>query len=72
MPRVLPTTIRTRTQIITRYFGRWPQTKIVMLEKQTNLWGKRNISIEGKMLIVRTFAMSQLVFISQCMNINNK
>ena len=48
------------------------KSKIAVLEKQLNLWGKRNISIEGKMLIVKTFAMSQLVFISQCMNINNK
>ena len=39
--------------------------KIDKLNSQLNRWKGRNLSINGKMIIVKTFAISQLIFTSQ-------
>ena len=39
--------------------------KINKLEQQLNRWRGRNLTINGKMLVVKTFAISQLIFSSQ-------
>jgi hypothetical protein len=36
--------------------------KIYKLEKQLNLWRCRNLTLEGKILIVKTFGLSQLIY----------
>ena len=40
-------------------------SKIDKLASQLNRWKGRNLSINGKMIIVKTFAISQLIFTSQ-------
>ena len=39
--------------------------KIVKLENQLNRWKGRNLSLNGKMIIIKTFAISQLIFSCQ-------
>ena len=39
--------------------------KIVKLSNQLNKWKNRNLTINGKMIILKTFAISQLIFTSQ-------
>ena len=39
--------------------------KITKLERKLDKWRNRNLSINGKMIIVKTFAISQLIFSSQ-------
>ena len=39
--------------------------KITKLEAQLRRWRGRNLSLNGKMMIVKTFAISQLIFTSQ-------
>ena len=39
--------------------------KIVKLNNQLNKWKNRNLTINGKMIILKTFAISQLIFASQ-------
>ncbi len=39
--------------------------KITKLEKQLNMWKKRKLTIEGKILIVKTFAISQTLYTMQ-------
>ena len=46
--------------------------KIDKLRKQLNLWKGRRLSINGKMIIIKTFAISQLIFSSQFQTINPK
>ena len=46
--------------------------KIVKLENQLNRWKSRNLSINGKMMVVKTFAISQLIFTSQFQMIKTK
>ena len=46
--------------------------KIDKLCKQLNLWKGRQLSINGKMIIIKTFAISQLIFSSQFQTINPK
>ncbi len=36
--------------------------KITKLERQLNIWRQRNLSLEGKILIVKTFGISQLIY----------
>ena len=36
--------------------------KIVKLERKLNIWRQRNLTIEGKILIVKTFGLSQLIY----------
>lgn len=43
--------------------------RIKALENNLRLWSKQNITLIGRSLILKTFAMSQLVFVSQFMNI---
>jgi len=45
--------------------------KIRQIESILNLWRTRHLSINGKMIILKTFALSQLVFVSQFMVIKN-
>ena len=45
------------------------QDKINRLEVQLNRWRGRNLSINRKMIIVKTFAISQLIFSSQFQSI---
>lgn len=44
--------------------------RISKLEHITRIWKSRNLSLNGKMIILKTFALSQLVFVSQFMNIS--
>ena len=46
--------------------------KIDNLTSQLNRWKGRNLSINGKMIIVKTFAISQLIFTSQFQTIRPK
>ena len=39
--------------------------KIIKLEQQLNRWKGRNLTINGRMIIIKTFAISQLIFSSQ-------
>ena len=38
------------------------KNKIVKLERQLDLWRWQNLTLEGKILIVKTFGLSQLIF----------
>ena len=44
--------------------------RINKLEQQLNRWKGRHLSINGKMLVVKTFAISQLIYSSQFQMIN--
>ena len=46
--------------------------KISKLRNQLNLWKTRQLSINGKMIIIKTFAISQLIFSSQFQVISPK
>ena len=46
--------------------------KISKLSKQLNLWKGRQLTINGKMIIIKTFAISQLIFSSQFQAIHPK
>ena len=46
--------------------------KINKLSKQLNFWKGRQLSINGKMIIINTFAISQLIFSSQFQAIHPK
>ena len=46
--------------------------KITKLETQLTRWKGRNLSLNGKMMIIKTFAISQLIFTSQFQNIRPK
>ena len=46
--------------------------KILKLCNQLNLWKSRNLTINGKMIILKTFAISQLIFSSQFQVITQK
>jgi len=41
------------------------QSKILKLEKQVNIWSQRDLSIEGKIVIVKTFGLSQVIYSMQ-------
>jgi len=43
--------------------------KILKMERQLNIWRQRNVSIEGKILLVKTFGLSQLIYSLQATNI---
>ena len=46
--------------------------KITKLEHQLNRWRGRNLTLNGKMIIIKTFAISQLIFSSQFQNLRTK
>jgi hypothetical protein len=46
--------------------------KIEKLENQLKKWMGRNLTIEGKILIVKTFGLSQLIYHLQCYHILSK
>ena len=46
--------------------------KITKLRNQLNRWKGRQLSINGKMIIIKTFAISQLIYSSQFQVINSK
>jgi hypothetical protein len=39
------------------------------MERQLNIWRQRNVSTEGKILLVKTFGLSQLIYSLQATNI---
>jgi exonuclease III/flavodoxin len=39
--------------------------KITKMERQLNIWRQRNLTLEGKILIVKTFGLSQLIYSMQ-------
>jgi len=39
--------------------------KILKLEKAINNWKKRNLTLEGRILVAKTFAMSQVIYMMQ-------
>jgi len=41
------------------------KNKINKLEKQLNIWRQRDLSLEGKIIIVKTFGLSQLIYSMQ-------
>jgi hypothetical protein len=43
--------------------------KILKMERQLNIWRQRNVSTEGKILLVKTFGLSQLIYSLQATNI---
>ncbi len=46
--------------------------KIAKLEKQLSMWKQRNLSFEGKILIVKTFGLSQLIYSMQSTSVRNE
>ncbi len=44
-------------------------TTLSNIEKMFNIWKQRNLSIIGKIQIIKTFGMSQLIFITNMINI---
>jgi hypothetical protein len=46
------------------------ENKILKLEKQLTLWRQRNLTLKGKILIVKTFGLSQLIYSMQSTRIN--
>ncbi len=44
--------------------------KITKLERQLNIWRQRNLTLEGKILIVKTFALSQIIYSLQSTEIH--
>ena len=46
--------------------------KIKKLQSQLDRWSKRNLTLNGKMIIIKTFAISQLIFSSQFQMIRPK
>ena len=46
--------------------------KILKLEGQLNIWRQRNLSLKGKILIVKTFGLSQLVYSMQATSFHTK
>ena len=46
--------------------------RITTLEKILNAWKRRHLSINGKMIIIKCFALSQITFVSQFSNIKTK
>jgi exonuclease III len=46
--------------------------KIVKLKNQLKKWMVRNLTLEGKVLIVKTFGLSQLIYNMQCYGIEKK
>ena len=46
--------------------------KIVKMERQLIMWLQRPLSMEGKILIVKTFGLSQLIYSLQMCNINER
>jgi hypothetical protein len=46
--------------------------KIERLESQLKRWMCRNLTMEGKILIIKTFGLSQLIYNLQCCHINEK
>ncbi len=45
--------------------------KITKLERQLNIWRQRNLTLQGKILIVKTFDISQLIYSLQATTIRN-
>ncbi len=43
--------------------------KIIKMERQLNIWRQRNISLEGKILLVKCFGLSQLIYSLQATHI---
>ena len=43
--------------------------KIAKLERQLNLWRQRNISLEGEILLAKTFGLSQIIYSLQATHI---
>ena len=46
--------------------------KIQKLETNLNMWKRRNLTLNGKMIIIKTYAISQLIFSSQFQSIRQK
>jgi exonuclease III len=46
--------------------------KIDKMMRQLNIWRQRNLTLQGKILIVKTFALSQLIYSIQCTHIRKK
>ncbi len=46
--------------------------KIDKMTRQLNIWRQRNLTLQGKILIVKTFALSQLIYSMQCTNFKKK
>jgi len=45
--------------------------KITKLEKQLDVWRMRNLTLQGKILIVKTFGISQLIYSFQSTNVKD-
>ena len=45
------------------------RNKILKMERQLNIWRQRNISLEGKILLVKCFGLSQLIYSLQATHI---
>jgi len=46
--------------------------RIDKLERQLTIWRQRNLTLQGKILIVKTFGISQLIYAMQATTITNK
>ena len=43
---------------------------ITAMEKQLRIWSTRNLTLLGKILIIKTFAVSQIIYLLQSMSLN--
>ncbi len=46
--------------------------RITKLERQLNIWRQRNLSLEGKILITKTFGLSQIIYAMQSTFVKNE
>jgi hypothetical protein len=46
--------------------------KVLKMERQLNIWRQRNISLEGKILLVKCFGLSQLIYSLQASHIRQQ
>ena len=47
------------------------ESVVEKIDKQLQMWSRRNLSILGKILIVKTFGIAQVIYLMQSMNLND-
>ena len=48
------------------------KTDIIGIEKVSRMWRRKNLTLEGKTIIFKTFNLSKLVFLAQVLTIPNE
>ena len=47
------------------------ESVVEKIDKQLQMWSRRNLSILGKILIVKTYGIAQVIYLMQSMNLND-